>query len=362
MLTLILSLTCGSLAAGLAFAYLQRWQQQLAIRRQWEGHTRQADSQVEAVEATPSGKNNPLIPAYLVAAVAALLRSGMGVEAAWEAALQDAGASERTAETALAHPDFARVAPSIRAALALSRTLGIALAETLDAIVGTLEEAAENARLMEVAQAGPQATAHLLSGLPLLGVVLAAGLGANPLQFFTQTWFGLVVLAAGGLLWVGGRTWVKHLVRRVSLHPTQRVEPLVVVKLLEACLTAGLAVPRCLENLGETCREPGLKVLAKLFLLGAPPAEIHGFLRSGVSPVVAQLGAALLPAWQRGANPVATLDLVAQRLRKETAQQITVQTQKLGVWLALPLGLCYLPAFILLGVLPIGWGLFAGFA
>lgn len=354
----VLALLLAVFGGAVGFGYLQRWRQQKTARHNWFNSAE--DGAENPQYSTAVNSPPPLVPAYLVASVAALLRSGMSLEPAWKAALIDAGHPQKDVTSILETPEFAGVAPSVKAAQQLAAELGVAVADTLDAIVGCLEEAAENFRLIEVAQAGPQATAKLLSFLPLLGLLVAWTLGADPVGFFTVNSFSWVIGVCGIGFWTAGKLWVKHLIRKVSLQPGNRVEPLVVVKLLEACLQAGLAVPRCLEVLGSTCGEPGLRTVAKLFLLGAKPVEIHAFIAGGATPVVAQLAQALLSAWMRGANPVATLDLVAQRLRKENTQLISVQTQKLGVWLALPLGLCYLPAFILLGVVPIGWGLFNG--
>lgn len=69
----------------------------------------------------------------------------------------------------------------------------------------------EEAQRQEVASqlAGPRATARLLAGLPLLGLAMAAALGANPLAFLFGTLPGATCLSLGvgldilGLLWTG---------------------------------------------------------------------------------------------------------------------------------------------------------------
>lgn len=348
-MTFWLSLLTTGLTTLVFVGYLQRRNQRTQARGRWR-----TGSQSPAVKRSKT----PLVPAYVVATVAACLRAGMSTTAAWEAALADNGVT--STESALELREFSSVAPSINAAMQLSETVGIGLADSLDAIVGTLEDAEEGARLLEVAQSGPQATARLLGFLPWIGMGSAYLVGANPLQFFFNSVAGLVVLAIGSSFWWVGKAWVKHLVRKLTGAKQLGVDPVVAVRLLEACLQAGLAVPRSLETVGKSCGEPGLEVISRYFLLGATQSEVHEFLQTQQSVLTQQLGLALIPAWMRGTNPLTGLELVAQRLKKERAQQVQVATQRLAVWLALPLGLCFLPAFILLGVVPIAWVYFVG--
>ena len=68
--------------------------------------------------------------------------------------------------------------------------------------------------------AGPRATARLLAGLPVVGVALGAGLGADPLGFLLGTTAGFACLAAGGVLVALGLLWTRALVR--SVDPVRR--------------------------------------------------------------------------------------------------------------------------------------------
>ena len=64
--------------------------------------------------------------------------------------------------------------------------------------------------------AGPRATARLLAGLPLVGVALGAGLGADPLGFLLGTVAGIGCLMVGGVLVAMGLLWTRLLVRSVD--------------------------------------------------------------------------------------------------------------------------------------------------
>ncbi|WP_289008011.1 type II secretion system F family protein [uncultured Thermomonospora sp.] len=73
----------------------------------------------------------------------------------------------------------------------------------------------EEAQRREVAAqlAGPRATARLLAGLPLLGLGMAAALGADPLAFLCGTLPGLICLTLGLGLDVLGLWWTNRLAR-----------------------------------------------------------------------------------------------------------------------------------------------------
>jgi tight adherence protein B len=65
-------------------------------------------------------------------------------------------------------------------------------------------------REITAALAGPRASALVLAGLPVAGLLLAAGLGADPLEFFL-TVAGAATLVAGVTLDVLGVLWTRRL-------------------------------------------------------------------------------------------------------------------------------------------------------
>jgi tight adherence protein B len=92
-------------------------------------------------------------------------------------------------------------------AWALAQRYGVALADLLDAVRRDVECWAAFFRDKEAKMAGPRATAAVLSGLPVLGLLLGEGAGAGPVAVLTGTLFGQMVLVVGvgllcmGLLW-----------------------------------------------------------------------------------------------------------------------------------------------------------------
>lgn len=93
---------------------------------------------------------------------------------------------------------------------------GGTLALVLDGLAGTLRH--EEALRQEVAAqlAGPRATARLLGGLPVLGLAMAAALGARPMAFLFGTLPGVSCLVAGIGLDLLGVWWTSRLTARAE--------------------------------------------------------------------------------------------------------------------------------------------------
>jgi len=110
--------------------------------------------------------------------------------------------------------------PQVLRALAACWTVCASTGSGLAAAVERLEEGlgAEQAqrRALAAELAGPRATAALLAGLPLVGLLLAASLGADPLQVLLHTPLGLVCLVVGLALDLLGVLWTSRLAARAG--------------------------------------------------------------------------------------------------------------------------------------------------
>lgn len=93
---------------------------------------------------------------------------------------------------------------------------GCALAAPVERLLVT--HRAQEAVRREVAGqlAGPRATAHLLSALPLAGIGMGVALGADPVDFLTGTGTGLVCLVAGSALLLLGARWTRAIAGSVT--------------------------------------------------------------------------------------------------------------------------------------------------
>ena len=143
--------------------------------------------------------------------------------------------------------------------------------------------------------------------------------------------------------------WRSRVSRRRG--PDGGADPALLLDLMAVALAAGAPLPAALSAVGAAW--PGadgrsLVRAARARELGAPwdVAWAGG-------GAVAAVAAALEPAWTAGASPGPLLRTAADRLRSRRGAQLRAAAARLGVRLVVPLGLCYLPAFVLVGLVPV---------
>jgi len=128
--------------------------------------------------------------------------------------------------------------------------------------------------------------------------------------------------------------------------------------LFAACLHAGLPVPSALEAVAGTApaaASAALSSTAGLLTLGSRPDEAWAPVRA--VPGLGELAAAAIRTSRSGAAFATAAGDLAGRFRDELATEAEERAERAGVALALPVGLCFLPAFFCLGVLPVVLGL-----
>ena len=174
----------------------------------------------------------------------------------------------------------------------------------------------------------------LIGGLP--GVICGAGIG-------------VVVL-------VIGRRREPGEVRRRQARITADLP--FAVDLMVACLRAGRPISAAVQAAAEAIGGP----------LGERLAWVNGQLRLGARPEVAWSAlagdrplAALARGMTRAALGGAPVADVLSRLADDARQDVRVASsaaaRRVGVQVVAPLGLCFLPAFVLLGIIPVVAGL-----
>ena len=90
---------------------------------------------------------------------------------------------------------------------------GGTLATVLDGLAGALRDEEAQRQDVSVQLAGPRATARLLAVLPLLGLAMAAALGAHPIPFLCGSLPGLACLTTGIALNLLGLHWTRALAK-----------------------------------------------------------------------------------------------------------------------------------------------------
>lgn len=127
-----------------------------------------------------------------------------------------------------------------------------------------------------------------------------------------------------------------------------------VVALLAATLRSGAAPA---DGVAQVCAAlPGpaterLAGAAARLALGLDPAQVWSGL--GEDPQLAGLGRTLARAHETGAPVVAAIERLADELGRAQRADIEEQARAVGVRAAVPLGLCLLPAFVLIGIVPL---------
>jgi tight adherence protein B len=161
-----------------------------------------------------------------VAVLAAELRSGRSLTAATDTAAAacpdtDAGRAlavavrdPRSAGSEHGDPGVRSAVARVAAGASLSVRTGCSLAAVLSAVEEDLRSRSRHQLELRAATAGPRAGAAVLAGLPLLGLAMGSGVGADPWRVLTTTFAGQVLLVAGVAFEVVGLCWSRWLVRR----------------------------------------------------------------------------------------------------------------------------------------------------
>ena len=157
----------------------------------------------------------------VVEMISAQVRAGAAPATAWRHSLDVLGLpSPGPSGDPLAWWDHAgRTSPAARSAGAawrLAETTGAPLADVLDGVASTLREQQALADDLAAALAGPRATVHLLTVLPLGGVLLGELIGARPTHVLLGTGVGRWCAVLGAVLLLLGRWWMGRMVRAVA--------------------------------------------------------------------------------------------------------------------------------------------------
>ncbi|MGT2425384.1 type II secretion system F family protein [Amnibacterium kyonggiense] len=269
----------------------------------------------------------------------ALIAAGATQPTAWRHLERTtAGAAEGVAAAVAAAAEHGLpLAPAFRdasdawraagAVVALAAETGAPLAAAARTAATGARRTAELHRAVSASMAGPVASARLVLLLPPATALLGWAFGFDVPAVLLSVPGALAVLVGGALL-AGAAVWSRRLIRDAR-RTTWTIG--LDLELVRTAVGAGLPV--------TTARRLAAEAAAGTGAVLEPPDELDGVLRFAASaglPVVALLAAE--------ADRVRGAALAAARIRAEV----------LSVRLLLPLGLLVLPAFLVLGALPVG--------
>ncbi len=128
--------------------------------------------------------------------------------------------------------------------------------------------------------------------------------------------------------------------------------------LLAACLRAGLPVATAAEAVSRSAPQPlskSLRRAADLLALGADPATAWETAASDAA--TESLARMARRSARSGSSLAGSMTELATDSRTDAEHLAAASAERAGVLISGPLGLCFLPAFICLGIIPIVVGL-----
>ena len=274
------------------------------------------------------------------AQVAALAARGTSVPDAIVAALDEPPAGESRRDRGAAGEEAAW--RGLAMAWAVATDAGAPLAPTLRAFAESLRGLAQAQRDIRVALTAPAATAKMVMFLPVVGVLFGMALGFNTLETLTTTPVGLGCVTVGAALLVAAARWNRALVRAAQ---PRDLAPGLHLDLAAIAVSGGGALDRARASVDRAVAAYGLPGSTGPLASAGTPAPSDAAV-SGIDAVLDLSRRAGVPAGE-------LLRSEAEEERRAARAEVQERAEALSVRLMLPLGLCILPAFMVLGVLPL---------
>lgn len=168
-----------------------------------------------------------------------------------------------------------------------------------------------------------------------------------------------VPLPLGAAVGIGGAAVIWTVLTRAERPEARRRRELAardlpdVVQLLGVALASGTPLSGAVQLVARARPGPAAEALVsaeRRLSLGLPWHEGDGL---PTDPGLARLGRALTRAMRSGAPVAATVARLAGELAAQRRLEVAERARTVGVKAAIPLGLCLLPAFLLLGIVPV---------
>jgi Flp pilus assembly protein TadB len=205
-------------------------------------------------------------------------------------------------------------------------------------------------RAVTSASTPPSGRLPIAAGAAIAMACLAVGGwpgGAVPAAILSPVAFGLV-------RWLRDRA-------RATLAAADRAWIPLTLDLAAASLLAGQPLPAALASAAPRAR-PDLAALfeqvAGMLRMGAQPAD--AWQAFAAEPQLRPVAVTAIRGATSGIKLAAGFTELATELRADARSAAQARAQRAGVWAIAPLGLCFLPAFVCVGIVPVVIGVANG--
>jgi Flp pilus assembly protein TadB len=164
--------------------------------------------------------------------------------------------------------------------------------------------------------------------------------------------------AAAAVAWIAGRRLLGN--RRRADAASDQLGLAASWDLLAACLRAGLPVPTAVLAIADQLPpdvNATLRETADQLALGADP--VTAWAAALANPATAELARGARRTARSGTALAGVASGLAASIRQTASDVAEERAQRAGVLITGPLGLCFLPAFVCLGIVPVVAGLTA---
>ena len=186
----------------------------------------------------------------------------------------------------------------------------------------------------------------------VLHLATALGAGVAVLLVVPGRIGAVAAAAVAAVVWTRSRHWESAAVRRRRTRVEADLPH--VVDLMVAALSSGAAPDDALGRVAGVMAAPMSEELSgwvARLRLGADPVSVWaGMARD---PQLGRLGVTLQRSAESGAPVVAALTRLAEDLRARRRADVETRVRQVEVRAAVPLGVCLLPSFVLVGVVPL---------
>lgn len=219
------------------------------------------------------------------------------------------------------------------------------LAGMLESLADRLDSRSAALEAAQGAGAGAVLSGRIVAGLPILLLLVTPGIDRSLLNGS-----GLLWLATGVGFIAAGAAWMRRLVPR----PESVDDPVAVVCDVAACaLSAGNSLHAALNAVLDAC-PPGIRPhferARRMVRMGASWPE--GLLRCGHAGL-AEVASSIAHAQRLGVPLASSLERWAEARRARRLRDFEVAVRRAPVLMVIPLTVCMLPAYLILGLGPV---------